>query len=36
VARAQGSQQETKKGDLNVSISHSMSDFKRKCSLKFP
>jgi SRSO17 transposase len=36
VARAQGSQQGTKKGDLNASISHSMSAFRRKRGLKFP
>jgi len=36
VVRAQGSQQETKKGDLNASITHSMSEFKRNRGLKFP
>lgn len=36
VARAQGSQQETKKGDLNAFIRDSMSEFKRKRGLKFP
>lgn len=36
IARAQGSGQGTKKGDLNASISHSMSDVKRRHGLKFP
>lgn len=36
VARAQGSQWETKKGDLNAFIRDSISDFKRKRGLNFP